>query len=353
MTEKNISINITVSAIIKIVFILAIVFSLYLIKDIIMAVLLSVVIASGIEPAAAWMQKKRIPRTIAVVLIYFGAFVLVGTMFYFIIPTIFTELTSFIDNLPSYLEKPFSAGIVDKIFGNLPVFIRDALGNFIAKSSDYINNFSISFFDFATYAFGGIVSLITIIVLSFYLSVQKNGIENFLRIVIPARHEGYAIGLWMRWRRKIGYWLQGQMLLGLIVGVLVYLGLTLLRVDYALTFALLAAMFELIPIFGPVLSAIPPIAISLAKSPVLGLEVLIIYVIIQQFENHLIYPLVVRKIVGVPAIMVILALIIGAKVAGFLGVILAVPLAAVFIEILEDMDYKKKHSAKEITNEPV
>ena len=163
--------------------------------------------------------------------------------------------------------------------------------------------------------------------------MQENGVENFLKIIIPARHENYAVGLWQRWKKKIGLWLQGQILLGFIVGVLVYIGLTLMQVEYALTFALLAAIFELIPIFGPILSAIPPSVVALVPKPGIGLEVGILYIIIQQFENHLIsIQLVVRKIVGVPSIMVILALVIGAQIAGFFGFFFVIPLAAVVIE---------------------
>lgn len=308
-----------------------------------MSVLLSLVIASGIEPAAAWLQKRKIPRVLAVVFIYLAAFMFLGSMFYFIIPTTFSELTIFSDSIPAYLEKPFEAGIVDKIFGPLPVFMREALGSSFSFLSQYIDNFTAGFFNFASVAVGGVVSFILIIVLSFYLSVQENGVENFLRIVIPTKHEEYAISLWMRWRRKIGYWLQGQILLGFIVGILVYLGLTILQVKYALTFAILAAIFELIPIFGPILSAIPPIIVALLESPWLGMEVAILYVIIQQFENHLIYPLVVRKIVGIPAVVVILALVIGANLGGLLGMLLAVPLATVAMIVLDDVNYRKKH----------
>ncbi len=347
MNDKKFSITITTSTVIKVIAVLVMVAFLYLIRDIMMSVLFSLVVASGVDPAATWFQKRKIPRVLAVIIVYLIAFVFIGGMFYLIIPTTFAELTSFADNFPSYLEKPFEAGTVDKIFGNLPSFARDALGSFLSNIADYVSNFSAGFFSIASSAFGGAVSLILIIVLSFYLSMQEKGVENFLKIVIPARHENYAIGLWQRWKSKIGLWLQGQILLGFIVGVLVYIGLTLLQVEYALTFALLAAIFELIPIFGPILSAIPPVMVALIQSPFLALEVGLLYIIIQQFENHLIYPLVVRKIVGVPSIMVILALVIGAQVGGFFGLLLAIPLAAVVIEVLDDINYRKKQAVKE------
>ena len=348
MNDKNTTITITTGTIIKIIAVLVIVALLYFIRDIMMSVLFSLVIASGVEPAAVWLQKRKVPRILSVVLIYILAFSFLGGMFYLIVPTTFKEITAFSDNLPAYLEKPFEAGSVDKIFGGLPSFARDGLGVFLSNTSDYINSFSSGFFSIASAAFGGVVSFILIIILSFYLSTQEKGIENFLKTIIPAKHEDYAVGLWQRWKKKIGLWLQGQILLGFIVGVLVYLGLTLLQVEYALTFALLAALFELIPIFGPVLSAIPPVMVALMQSPVLALEVGILYVIIQQFENHLIYPLVVRKIVGVPSIMVILAFVIGAQVGGFFGLLLAVPLSALAVEVLDDLNYRKKQVVKEI-----
>lgn len=347
MSEKPLSINITSSAIIKTIFILVIVFFLYYIRNIVMAVFFSVVIASGLEPAAAWFKRKRIPRVLGVIFVYLAIFAFLGAMFYLIVPTIFNELTRFSSQLPQYLNKPFRFGKLEEIFPTLPSFASDALTNVVAQAADYFKNFANGIFGIISAAFGGAVSLVLIIVLSFYLSVQENGIEKFLRVVIPSKHEEYSINLWMRWRKKIGYWLQGQILLGFIVGVLVYMGLTLLRIDYALTFAILAAIFELIPIFGPILSAIPPVAIALLQKPLLGLEVGILYLVIQQFENHLIYPLVVRKIVGIPAVVVILALVIGAKMGGFLGMLLAVPLATVLMEVLEDIDYRKKHAIKE------
>ena len=140
-------------------------------------------------------------------------------MFYLIIPNTFTELTSFANNLPAYLEKPFEAGTVDKIFGNLPSFTRRRSRYFLSNISDYISSFSVGFFGIVSAAFGGAMSFVLIIVLSFYLSMQEKGVENFLKIIIPARHENYAVGLWQRWKKKIGLWLQGQILLGFIVGV--------------------------------------------------------------------------------------------------------------------------------------
>lgn len=343
--DKIININITSGTFFRAVLILLLLLFLYLIRDIVAVVLFSVVLASGIEPAAKWFQKFRIPRVPAVILVYLIAFSILGMMFYLVIPPIFSELSSLATNIPSYINKPLEISAVREFLPQLPQSISHLLVSFAENAREFIGKLSIGFFQATATIFGGALSFILIVILSFYLAVQEKGIENFLRIITPIQHEKYIAGLWFRSRDKIGGWLKGQILLGVLVGVLVFLGLTILRVPYALTFALLAAIFELIPIFGPIMSSIPPIAIAFLQSPSLALEVVILYVIIQQFENHLIYPLVVRKTVGVPPIMTILALIIGAKLGGLFGILLSVPISAVFFEFLNDIEKRKKVEA--------
>ena len=136
--------------------------------------------------------------------------------------------------------------------------------------------------------------------------------------------------------------MQGQIVLAVIIGVLVYLGLLLLNVPNALLLATLAAAFEIIPLFGPILSSIPAIAISFVSGGfTLAILVAGLYLIVHQFENQLIYPLVVKKVVGVPPIVSIVALVAGFELAGFLGLILSVPIAAIFIEFFDDLERDK------------
>ncbi|OGG70074.1 hypothetical protein A3F27_03355 [Candidatus Kaiserbacteria bacterium RIFCSPHIGHO2_12_FULL_53_13] len=136
--------------------------------------------------------------------------------------------------------------------------------------------------------------------------------------------------------------MQGQLLLAVIMGVLVYLGLTILGVKHALLLAVIAAVFEIIPVFGPTLAAVPAIIISFVDGgATLGFLTVALYVIAQQFENHLIYPLVVTRVVGVPPLLVILALIVGAKLAGFLGILLSVPAAGTIQELVKDIESRR------------
>lgn len=347
--RESISIDISAASIFKVALIGILFFILYLLLDLILVLLTAVVIASSLEPATRWLGKYKIPRVPAVIIMYILIISMFVGVFYMFIPPVTTELSNFATSVPQYIDSIniFSAdtdgggqlrnaqGIVS---GLSDTFSIEGAVSGVQKT---ISRISGSAFQAISTIFGGVFSLILVIIISFYLAVQEKGIENFLRVISPVKHEEYVIDLWKRSQEKIGKWMQGQLLLGLLIGILVYLGLTVLGVKYALILAILAAIAELIPIFGPIIAAVPAVLLGFLDSVTLGLMVIGLYLIIQQFENHLIYPLVVRKVVGVPPLIVILALIIGGSLAGFLGVLLSAPIAAAILEYTADIQREK------------
>ena len=326
--------------------------ALYFLRDILLVVLLSIVVASAVEPGTKWLSRWNVPRLISVLLIYSVIALGLVAVFYFLFLPILNETVNFLSSLPSYLgdlkvwnplegSSIFSSNETLKGLGE-----SFSLVDIVNELDTTIQGISNGFFSTASSIFGGIFSFVLVIVLSFYLSVESDGVTKFLRIVIPSKHENYIIGLWKRSQAKIGLWMQGQIVLAIIVAILVFLGLTLLRVPNALLLAVVAGLFEIIPLFGPVLAAIPAVIITLVSGGLTpALLVVGLYIIIQQFENQLIYPLVVKKVIGVPPIVSILALIIGGKLAGFIGLIISVPIAAALMEFLNDVEKDKLASA--------
>ena len=148
--------------------------------------------------------------------------------------------------------------------------------------------------------------------------------------------------LWERSQKKLGKWLRTQMLLGAIVGLLIFFGLTILGIPHAFFFALIAAIFEIIPVVGPILAAVPAVAAAFLVSPVSSISVVALYVIVQQTESHIIVPVVMRRTIGLSPLVVVLALLAGAKLGGIFGILLAVPLTAISAELLNDWDKKKR-----------
>lgn len=347
MTEipKQLVVNITTGTLIRIILLALLVAILFYLRELALIVLTAIVIASAIEPATKWFVKYKFPRLVSVMIVYLLFLSFLLGFFYFFLPPVLSEMINFLAVLPGYLDTfDSSSPFQETVFlGTQSVVDTFSITNVVTELRALFSNVSESFLATVTFVFGGVFSFILIIVFSFYFAVQETGIDDFLRIISPVKYQKNLISLWKRSQIKIGLWMQGQIILAVIVGMLVYLGLTILGVKYALLLAVIAAVFELIPVFGPILSSIPAILISFVDGGVTaGLLVVGLYIIIQQFENHLIYPLVVTKVVGVPPLLVILALLVGAKLAGFLGIILAVPIAAVIQEFVSDVQRKKE-----------
>lgn len=351
MSMQNMMIHISATSVLKGLLVIFGAYVLYLLKDIVLIVVAAVVIASAVEPATRWFVGYRVPRAAAVVVIYIGiALGLIGLV-YFLLPSLLSEAAGFLSQIPEYVGAIDFRPILDRFIAPESAAVVQNLSETLSASDLLSATQSIisipgGAFRVVSAVFGGVFSFVLMIVLSFYLSVQEDGISDFLRIVTPHRHHVYVLDLWRRSQKKIGQWMQGQLLLMLLVGLLVFLGLTILGIKHAFLFAVMAGMFELIPLFGPILASIPAVAVALSQGG-LTLAVMIVglYVIIQQFENHLLYPLVVNKVVGVPAIVVILALVIGAQLAGLLGALLSVPLSAVVMELIHDAKKRSLASA--------
>lgn len=348
MEHREQTIHIASSSVFKVILIILFFGIVFLLKNLLIVVLMSVVIASAIEPATVAMVKKRIPRLLAVICIYvFLALIIFGSVFFLLLPLL-SESTDFLNNLPKYFNaETVSSGIANNSFLSSQPIVSGLqnsvnLEGIIGQINGVITGLTSSTFNTVSAVFGGILSFILMVVLSFYLAVDDDGVGKFLKIITPLKHENYVVHLWKRSQRKIGLWMQGQLILAVIIGVLVYLGLTLLHVPNALLLAFLAAVFEIIPLFGPILASIPAIALSFVSG---GFSLVILtvglYLIIHQFENQLIYPIVVKKVVGVPPIVSIIALVAGWELIGFLGLILSVPVAAVIIEFFDDLERDK------------
>jgi predicted PurR-regulated permease PerM len=373
--NKPININITPGSIVKGIGLILLLWFLYFIKDVVLVVLVSVVIASGIEPLISFFNKYKISRLPAAIISYVGILSFFIAFVFFFVPPVLDEASAFLTELPKYLESTTlwnplnissenvtaSQKVVDTLsagINNPEQLVKNVaqsqiktttvssqgfgIGDLIRSIQDVSSNVSSGFVKIVSAIFGGLLSFILIIFLSFYLLVQEDGVANFLKLVTPLKHEKYIVDLWKRSQRKIGQCMQGQFLLGVIVAVLLYLGLMILGIKNALLLAVMAGCLEIIPVFGPILSATPAIMMAFVGGGFTSaILVLGLYVIIQQFESHLIYPLVVKKVIGVSPIVVILALIIGAKLAGFLGVLLSVPMVSALMEFVDDIEKKK------------
>lgn len=343
MPGSEMRIYITTGTIIKTLLILAGAALIWYLRDVALIVLTAIVIASAMEPGIRSMMRIGLPRIFAVILMYLAIIAVFGGALYFFVPLVLRDAAAFLTHLPEALQSVAGSAGLSTMLPLTNIASLFASAEFISTLSGALSGTTGSLFAIVSVFFGGLLSFLLVVVFSFYFSVQETGVDDFLRIVTPARYEEYVLGLWRRSQEKIGKWMQGQLLLALIVGILLYLGLTILQVPFALLLAVIAALFELIPVFGQIFAMIPALILAFgAGGTTFALLVGGLYVLVQQFEAHLIYPLVVRKIVGVPPLLVILALIVGAKLAGFIGILLSVPIAAALRELVNDLDARRK-----------
>jgi len=334
------TINISSSTIFRILFVILLLIFLYAIKDILILLFFAIIIASAVDLPAKWLDKLKIPRVLSVLLIYLVCIgVLVGLLILFI-PSLANEVKNFSIEFPKYADGLYQKfqrlqdgslkyqkliDEIQKILIGLRETFRALASNILSKTLSI---------------FGGFFSVIIVLVISFYLSVQKNGIRDLLKGVTPKKYETYVLNIWARAQKKMGQWLQGQLLLAVIVGVVVYIGLYFLHVRFAFLLAIIAGILELVPYIGPWLSGIPAVILAFLQAPILAVWVIALYIIVQQMENYLIVPFVMKKIVGLNPVIVIIALLIGGKLLGILGIILAVPAAAVLAEFFKDIKRK-------------
>ena len=342
MTTEKQAFDISIGAILKIAVVAIVLALLYLALEVLIILFLAVIIASAVSLLAGALERYRIPRLFGVLLIYLGAIGVFGSVLYFIIPPIVEEIKQLAVVLPDYYET-ITRQIFKTTTGISPDYAKDAQ-NMLLNLGDKIKEFTSGIFNIASAVFGSAVSFVAISVISFYLSIQKKGVEDFLRLIIPQDQEEYVIDVWTRVEKKLGRWLQGQIILALIMGVMVFVGLTLIGVPYALLLGVIAGLLEIVPIAGPILSALVGVSMAVLISPFLALLTLIFYIIVQQVENHILVPILMKKATGLNPVVVIVALLAGAKLGGVLGMLISVPLATIAGELLEDFSKKKTMS---------
>lgn len=329
----------------------------YFFIDLILIVLTSVVLASALEPAIKRLQQWSIPRvaaTLGIFTLVVGVLVLIGIT---IVPTLASEAAEFVNEFPSYLQdtnlwlasQTSASDVVGNFFGNENA---PTLQELLSDASETLGFAASGLGNLVGALFGSVVNLILILVLAFYFASQEYGIDNFLKIVIPPKHSKYAINLWRRSQRKIGLWMQGQLVVMAMTGAFMYIGLTIIGIsypvllEYTMVLAVIAALAELIPVVGAFVSAVPALAVAfVAGGWPAAVVVGLFYLVYQQIQGNVIYPMVVNKVVGVPPLLVLIGLLVGAQLFGVLGAILSVPLAAAFMEYIKDVE---KTHAQEI-----
>lgn len=333
LLDKTMTISISTSTIFKVLAVIVAAFFLWFIRDIVLLLFVSLLLAALIEPLANWLHKHKVPRALAVVSIYVGLFALFALLLVLLIPPLLQQLSLFVGNfsdtfvaLSDQLTKLITYGETHGLPAQLSTAITDWRNNL---GSTVGSAFTFSVFKTVGDVIVGVLSILVVLVLAFYMVMEEDAWRRFFRRVAPDEYQPFLIQVSTKMQQKMGLWLRGQLLLMFIVGLCSYIGLLILGVPYALVLGVFAGLMEVVPYAGPNIAAIPAILIATIESPIKGLMVILLYIIIQQTENNILTPKIMQKVAGINPIVTIIAILIGYKLGGIGGAALAVPVATI------------------------
>ena len=319
MSEK-IKVDISVATMVKVALTLFAFYLLYLIKDILALLFVVLILVAAFRPVVESWGKKigRIPAVIVIVLIGLG---FLGMFIGMIVPPLVEQTRQLINNLPGYINQ------IVAIKSHLPSFDKT-----ISSLSQNFGNFTGSFISLTIGFFGGLVAFFTAIILTIYFLLDEKIFISFGQF-IPATKRDEVLQVLEKISQKVGNWLRGQLLLSFIVALLVYIGLSILHVPYALTIAVFSGLLEFIPVLGPIISGGTAALIALSTSYISALIVVALYLLISQIESTVLVPKIMQKAIGLPPAIIIIAILIGGKLFGLMGGLMAVPLAGIIFVV--------------------
>ena len=339
MERKNI-LDVSWGTIFKVFVTVICLYFLYLIRDLIIWFIFGLVISILMEPLVILFSRRKVPHTVAVVIVYLLIFGLFGYLLYLAIPFFISEIQHFSEVFPNQLKEYLA-----EISPFLEKVGLEALGDFesmLENIEQYFQEMSRNAFSTIVTLFGGILATFFTISLSFFLSLEKGLMEKGLIIFFPKRYEEYLLGLWRRSKQKVTGWFLMRIIGVIFVGFSSYIIFKALDVGYPILLSAIGGVFDFVPILGPMVASVLIFAVVSVESIVKGIFVIVAFGIIQLIENTVVLPILAQKIIRVPPVLVLIALFIGGKLWGVLGAILLVPLIAILFEFIKDFLEEKK-----------
>ena len=333
-TEKIL--DVSWRTILKISIAIVIFYVLFSIRDILILFIFALTISILFNPAIGFLEKRKIPRSLAVVLVYVGTFGVLSILIYMVVPLFALEVQKFLEFFPEYFSKisPPLRGLGFEAFENIESFLKLLEGSLVGMAE---NIFSVLFT-----IFGGVFVTLFVIVTAIFLSLEGRAVERALILLFPKKYEAQVLTVWQKCQRKVSGWFGARLLACLFVGIASYVSFLLFGVKYPFTLALFAGVFNFIPYVGPLLTAIIIFLIIFPTEAFKAILVLVVFILIQQIENSVLSPILMKKFVGLPPALVLLSMVVGADLWGLLGAILAIPLFGILFEFLKGFLERRK-----------
>jgi predicted PurR-regulated permease PerM len=323
--------------------VLAVARLVWLVGEILLLVLIAAILATGLSPlvervhAREWgRRRRRLSRNLSIALVYLGVLAVLAAIGSLLVSPVVAETRQFVERGPAlYRRLGETLASWQHRYSWLPDFaaILARLPQEAGRLTEYLGAAT----GVAFKVFGGVVSAATVLILSIYMLIEGPAIKRGLLELFPHEHHRRIETVLQHIALKFGGWLRGQLFLGIVIGIAVGLGTWILGLPYPFLLGLAAGITELIPMVGPVLGAIPAVLVALFGPWWRLVAVIGLFVVVQQVENNLLVPRVMKMSVGLSPLLTIVAIMVGANLMGVLGALLAVPVAAALQVIVGEL----------------
>lgn len=336
MSEK-VKFEISSWTVVKVLLIIILAALIYVVRDVVAIIFIVLVLVATFSPIIKNWQKYigRVPSIIALFILLISVFF--GAV-YIIFPPLIDEVSQLAISIPTYINQTN--------FDSLRQYTPE-IRNGLQSLSSNLGSITTNLYSFTTGLFGAVFSLLMIIVLTFYMLVEELDIKKQISAFFSEQDRENGIGVINKIAVKVGSWFRGQMLLGLIIFVIDFIGLSIFGVPYALILALIAGLLEIIPTVGPFISGAIAVLFALTISPWKALFVAIFYMAVQLLENNFLVPKIMQKAIGISPVVIIISVIVGAKLLGVVGAVLSIPIAASLSVIIIEWSTISKIFSKE------
>ncbi len=316
-------------------FIIALLIVLYFLKSVVAIVVFALLLAALIDPIVVRLAKWHFPKWLTVIFVYIFLILILSGAMVLLVPTLVEQTKEVLTTYAPYIEQ--AAGNVINISSVLSgdLFAQDLDQVFASIQGSGLIEAAPQVISVISDVFGGLITMLVIFILAFYLVVEEKTLLSGLESGLPKKYKLFTEELLPVWRVKVGSWVRGQLFIMFTIFSMTYLSFLAIGVPYALVLAIIAGILEIVPFIGPIVTAIIAVVIALSVSPLTAVLVILFCFIIQQIEAELLTPKVMQKVVGLNPVVVIVAILIGFEIGGVVGAMLAIPVTmslAVFVK---------------------
>ena len=329
--------DISWTAISKLVVVFFAAYIIWIIKDILILFLFGLVISVLVSPVIDFLQRLRVARTLAVFLVYFAILGMLGLFVYLIVPVFVVEIKQFSILFPVYFEKisPFFAGLGFEVFENMQAFTEAVRMWFVGSSSSIVSSIA--------GIFGNLLLAITVFTIATFFSLEERGVEKMVNLASPKRHEEFLLEVWRRTKIKISGWFAAKFIMMALVGVSTSVACFAFGIKYPIIFGFIGGVLDIIPFIGPVFAGFMIGLFTLTYSWQKAALIVLVFTLIQQIESNILTPILAKKFTELPPILVLASILVGERLMGLAGAILAIPLFGIFFDLTRYFLEKNKN----------